>query len=159
MVENMELGLTSFTGRKKFVMLPGNIVPPGVIQLDEDNYEAPTTVIQWFVKNYQRLEKGTYLEAVVHPGEVIYVPSGWWHTVLNLDETVAVTQNFVDHVNYPDVCGYLNYHKPELYETFIGAMEEQKPEAFKRLERPVKKEKSEWEKFMEEDDGDFVLSF
>ena len=34
-------------------------------------------------------------ECVTGPGEVMFVPSGWWHCVLNIEESVAITHNFV----------------------------------------------------------------
>lgn len=51
------------------------------------------------------------MEVIQGPGEMvsifeffflpvqIYVPGGWWHMVLNLEETVSVTQNFVNDQN------------------------------------------------------------
>jgi oxalate decarboxylase/phosphoglucose isomerase-like protein (cupin superfamily) len=35
------------------------------------------------------------VECVVEAGEMVFVPHGWWHAVLNLDDSVAITHNYV----------------------------------------------------------------
>jgi hypothetical protein len=52
-------------------------------------------------------------ECIQNPGEVIFVPSGWWHAVLNVTDTVAVTQNFVNSQNLPQVMLEMEKHDPK----------------------------------------------
>jgi oxalate decarboxylase/phosphoglucose isomerase-like protein (cupin superfamily) len=37
------------------------------------------------------------------PGDLLFVPHGWWHQVRNAEPTLAVTANIVNHVNCSDV--------------------------------------------------------
>ncbi|WVZ57166.1 hypothetical protein U9M48_007585 [Paspalum notatum var. saurae] len=111
---HVDPGLTSawntlLCGRKRWALYPPGRVPGGVTVHvnDEDgdvDIETPTS-LQWWLDIYPHLaEHEKPLECTQLPGETIFVPSGWWHCVLNLETTVAVTQNFVNQSNFHHVC-------------------------------------------------------
>lgn len=37
------------------------------------------------------------------PGDIVFVPPNWWHLVVNLEPTVAYTENCITHTNLQDV--------------------------------------------------------
>ncbi|PKI75408.1 hypothetical protein CRG98_004197 [Punica granatum] len=100
---------TLLCGRKRWALYPPGKVPLGVTVHvnDEDgdvNVETPSS-LQWWLDFYPLLaDEDKPIECTQLPGETIFVPSGWWHCVLNLETTVAVTQNFVNPKNFEFVC-------------------------------------------------------
>lgn len=111
---HVDPGLTSawntlLCGRKRWALYPPGRVPVGVtVHVNEDdgdvNIESPSS-LQWWLDVYPFLaDQDKPLECTQLPGETIFVPSGWWHCVLNLDTTIAVTQNFVNTSNFEFVC-------------------------------------------------------
>ena len=74
-------------------------------------------------------------------GETIFVPSGWYHLVINLEDTIAVTQNYVSTSNLFNVLSYLSRSpklisgvphdkRPHLKAQFMLALQEKAPTTY-----------------------------
>ena len=90
-------------GRKKWIMLPPGCPPPGVRPSPDGGFVAqPVSLMEWFSNYYDAMIETVgdkVIEFVAEPGECVFVPSGWWHCVLNLDVSCAITQNYVSSSN------------------------------------------------------------
>ena len=104
---------TLIMGVKRWVLFP-----PSVSRKDVkgDHLRRPgedNEAITYFTKILPRIKEdelrkpgGPTLgmrEVMQYPGETIFVPGGWWHAVINLQDTLAVTQNFASRVNFGEV--------------------------------------------------------
>lgn len=114
------------TGRKAWMMLPPHVTPPGVyVSEDEAEITAPLSISEWlldFAAETRRLygpealhpDERVLVEGVCEEGEVLYVPSGWWHLVINLEESVALTQNFVSPAELGIVLDFMKNKSDQL---------------------------------------------
>lgn len=101
------------TGSKKWIMFPPGTVPPGVYPSEDgSDVTAPLSVVEWFVNFYDSVEEGDAYECVVGAGDVVFVPAGWWHAVVNLEWTAAVTQNYAPVQSFGRVAKWLK-ERPE----------------------------------------------
>ena len=105
-------------GSKKWILYPPHVTPPGVnASADGATVESPMSLVEWLGGFLEEARAGPGpppLECVVRAGDVLFVPRGWWHMAINLEETVAITQNFVSPANLPHVLRFLDTQNEEL---------------------------------------------
>jgi histone arginine demethylase JMJD6 len=98
------------TGKKRYHLplnYPQNYVliqnrwalfPPGTPKhlIDPPRGLPDREAVTWFSRVYPTLNKKDtgMVEIIQHPGETVFVPGGWAHVVMNLDLSLAITQNF-----------------------------------------------------------------
>lgn len=129
-------------GSKRWGLYPPNIHPPGVGPDDDEYYNAPTA-LKWWLQVYPKIEdqKLKPLECHLNAGETIFVPSGWWHSVYNTDETMAVTHNFASTYNFKSVATDLIDSDDEFTLKFRNCIKEKRSDLFekwKELEAEMK---------------------
>lgn len=85
-------------GSKKWILFPPDVIPPGVHPSpDGAEVASPVSIMEWFMNFYGATKnwKKKPIECICKAGEVMFVPNGWWHLVINLEESIAITQNYV----------------------------------------------------------------
>eukprot|EP00277_Geminigera_cryophila_P016800 CAMPEP_0179442882 /NCGR_PEP_ID=MMETSP0799-20121207/26355_1 /TAXON_ID=46947 /ORGANISM="Geminigera cryophila, Strain CCMP2564" /LENGTH=494 /DNA_ID=CAMNT_0021228423 /DNA_START=21 /DNA_END=1505 /DNA_ORIENTATION=- len=136
------------TGRKKWIMWPPHYHPPGVWPSEDGSTTTSNaSITEWFLNWYPQTQTEAVrpLECVQEAGELIFVPRGWWHCVLNLEPCIAVTQNYVSEQNVLQVLDYMrqspqcvsgvpSHRRPLLLSQFTQALKRDRPGLIERLE-------------------------
>jgi len=95
-------------GQKHWVLLPPDAKPLSSEGRDEGALIAPGAAL-WFhnVKQDGSLSRRLHMAAAMEvrhsAGDLLFVPNGWWHCTLNLEPTVAYTENCIIEANLPEV--------------------------------------------------------
>eukprot|EP00934_Nitzschia_sp_Nitz4_P005188 Nitzschia sp. Nitz4//scaffold185_size43419//10018//11649//NITZ4_007296-RA/size43419-processed-gene-0.70-mRNA-1//1//CDS//3329539694//5178//frame0 len=146
-------------GRKRWIFYPPGVSPPGVFPSnDGDSVALPLSVGEWiqqfWPEHLLRLRTAPLaerpLDFTVHPGDILFVPHGWWHMVVNLDDVnMAITHNYVSPSNLGNVLKFFVQKedqisgcrdreesvKPDrLYSEFVHALEEKDKKALLRAQ-------------------------
>lgn len=170
-------------GSKYWILFPSGLnhpPPPGVyVSEDQSEVTSPLSIAEWLIGFHAEARKMPgCLEGICGEGEVLHVPSGWWHLVVNLDASIAITQNFVprSHLNavlsfLKDKADQVSGFKKEVkdpYATFVERMEQEHPELLKQamldLEKKAEGRKRKWDELVHdtaptEESGGFSFGF
>jgi histone arginine demethylase JMJD6 len=125
------------SGRKRWCLLPPGVprsaVKPAGVGLDGE-------AVTWFTRALPlcRAEDWPHarpVEAIQRAGEIMFVPHGWWHAVLNLDHTIAVTQNYISGANFDAAWRHTRKARPRLAGKWLERLRGARPDLAAVAER------------------------
>lgn len=170
-------------GKKYWIMFPPNAQVPGVyVSRDSSEVTSPLSIAEWLLAFHEEARQlPECVEGVCNSGEILHVPSGWWHLVVNLEQGIALTQNFVPQSpslhHLSEVLSFLRDKADQVsgfrrdiespFALFTERLEESYPDALRKaLEQADKKndKKRKWDdavaaKDNEQGSGGFSFGF
>ncbi|PGH18156.1 hypothetical protein AJ80_04543 [Polytolypa hystricis UAMH7299] len=153
------------SGAKYWIMFPSSPStlppPPGVyVSADQSEVTSPLSIAEWLINFHSEARRTPgCLEGICDEGEVLHVPSGWWHLVVNLSPSIAITQNFVPKNHLVSALDFLKYKSNQIsgfkkdvedpYAIFVERMEDAYPDLLEPALREMEgKRKRKWDEIV-----------
>jgi histone arginine demethylase JMJD6 len=84
---------TLLQGKKRWILFPPSLAPASILRGDSSRTKEPIHYFIDYLPDLLRTHPDwEYYEAIQEPGDTVFIPSRWWHAVLNLEHTIAITQ-------------------------------------------------------------------
>ena len=94
-------------GKKRWCLFPPSTPKSTIHSSDE--------AIAWFRNIYPKVKNDVEMvEIIQSPGEIVHVPSGWHHVVLNLEFSISITQNYVNSCNLEECYLHARNSRPKV---------------------------------------------
>lgn len=106
---------TLIVGKKRWVMFP-----PETFKSEKEVVVDPGAL--WFINEYPKHKDKFHIDVIQEPGETIFLPNGWWHVALNIEDTISVTQNFITNVNIDKAQNIMPRKRPKTYFKWVKLM-------------------------------------
>jgi hypothetical protein len=107
---NTHAYLAQVRGRKQVMLFP-----PGDAGFLYDGRVDPALPD---LAEFPLFANATAYTGTIGPGDILFMPSGWWHWVRGLDSSITVSHNFFNQTNINDHLGGLMRNLPRLLEGF-----------------------------------------
>jgi histone arginine demethylase JMJD6 len=109
--ENAHATITEIYGDKEFVVYSPEDTPYLYPNPKQHNHSLVDDPHQQDLERFPLLNRATQYRGVLGPGDMVFVPCGWWHTARALGPSISVGMNTLDDSNWKgfvaDVCGPL----------------------------------------------------
>ncbi|KAL3453637.1 hypothetical protein BJX65DRAFT_128839 [Aspergillus insuetus] len=154
-------------GSKYWIMFPSSSKlppPPGVyVSDDQSEVTSPLSIAEWLLGFHAEARRTQgCIEGICQEGEILHVPSGWWHLVVNLEPAIAITQNFIPRAHLTAALDFLSNKADQIsgfrkdvtnpYDQFVAKMQESHPEllqtALDELKKKSEGKKRKWDEIV-----------
>ncbi|CAD5219650.1 unnamed protein product [Bursaphelenchus okinawaensis] len=124
------------SGEKKWCLIHPSAPKSYVKPRKDEVGKHPDEAVTWFQTVFPRVAHDNLYPTVYatqRAGDVMFVPSGWWHVVINTETAIAITQNFCSSVNLPEVWKQTTKGRPQFAKHWLRHLKQKRPEVVDRI--------------------------
>ena len=99
--------LMQIYGRKRFIIYSPDQEPFLYPSMEKRNLSLINSVEKPDLSKFPLFEKAQAITFVLEPGELLFVPSHWWHTTKMLSPSISISANVLNQSNWQELVNFV----------------------------------------------------